>query len=75
MQYAWVHQTFAEKVNKLVYKKIGIFKLSRDTNRVIKGVHSRDITILIVLATVVYMIAHYFSLFQYFFITLLASLL
>ena len=29
--------------------------------------HSRDITILIVLATMVYMIVHYSSLFQYFF--------
>jgi len=32
--------------------------------------HNRDITILIVLATVVYMIVHYSSLFQYFFIDL-----
>ena len=40
------------QVNKLVYKKLGIFNLSRDISRVIKGVHRRDITVLAI--TVVY---------------------
>ena len=64
------HKTTVAKIIKTVTYIPTVLKL-----HVMKEIHSRDVTILIALAIVVYMTVHYSSLFQYFFINLLASLL